>query len=396
MNRDNNQLELDDVEPGHIKRFASSIWNILKIIPKLPKLLILYIIEYAPKGPLSKWTYTLIVSIGITALIISAMIEFQVMVNIYDSSEQILSLPFQVIKFIWSVIVGGLWDGITSALDYLGITNKTIKQNDEQPAKYSFLFPLITVVVFEGAKCGLILFRHCVDKDMFKQIPLRHTITITRLALFFVSAFCSFVFFTQLMNESNEVDIQTEIKTQTESEETKKAKEANEAIESDAKIKFWREQIDINNEFIDAAKRDLQFVELDDGGIGPESKAKKAEIEEQEHKIDTENAGYLKNIMDRELDIRNEVKYKVSDTDETNIINKVRDEQIKKDPQWMFKSVGALHQLFKPSKKGVYSRSFAIMFMCIFSISVSIIIELVISQMFKIVGLQIALSRDSK
>ena len=394
MNQDNNQLEPDDVGPGRIKRFGSFIWNFVKIIPKLPKLLILYIIEHAPKGPLNKWTYTLIASVGITALIVSAMIEFQVMVNMYDSSKKILSVPFQVIKFIWTVIVGGLWDGITSALDYLGIINKISKQDDGQQAKYSFLFPLITVAVFEGAKCGLILFRHSITKDMFEQMSWRHTITITRYALFFMSAFCSFVFFAQLMNKSNEVDINAKIKVRiTNLEETKK-QAADVEISRDREIEFWNELINSNNKFIDDAIRNLQFSELGDGGEGRVSKAKKAAINEQKPKNDAENVGYLKKITEKELEIR--TKYKVSKEEKTNIENEVRNEQIKEDPPWMSTSIGALHQLFIPSKRGLYSRSFAILFMCIFSIFVSIIIELVISQMFKIVGLQISLARDSE
>ena len=392
MNQDNNQLEPDDVGPGRIKRFGSFIWNFVKIIPKLPKLLILYIIEHAPKGPLNKGTYTLIASIGIAALIMSAMIEFQVMVNMYDSSKKILSVPFQVIKFIWTVIVGGLWDGIISALDYLGIINKISKQDDGQPAKYSFLFPLITVAVFEGAKCGLILFRHSITENMFEQMPWRHTITITRYALFFMSAFCSFVFFAQLMNKSNEVDINVEIKLRITNLEEDKKQAAAAEISNDSSIKFWNEQINSNKKFIDEALKDLQFVEYEEGGKGRESEAKKEEIKERELK----NDGYLKEITDQELKIRAESKYKVSEVEKTNIENEVRNEQTQKDPRWMSTSVGALHQLFIPSKKGLYSRSFAIFFMCIFSISVSIIIELVISQMFKIVGLQIALARDSE
>ena len=149
---------------------------------------------------LGGFVYIIAICSGITALLISAMIEYKIMAAAYNSEIAISSIPFEVLKFFWSLIFGKQTE---NTMDLS--TNMSI----------SFLFPLLTVASLEGSKCIFTLYYH---SDRSKYRFWRHLFLsfsgLLRLSLFTISLLCSMMFFAQLMNKPNEDNINEQIKEQ--------------------------------------------------------------------------------------------------------------------------------------------------------------------------------------
>ena len=65
------------------------------------------------------------------------------------------------------------------------------------------------------------------------------------------------------------------------------------------------------------------------------------------------------------------------------------------DPKWMSYPLSALHEAFNPEDKGNYSRKWALIFMLVFSIIVSLSFELIINEMFKRVVIEKSAIRNN-
>ena len=141
----NNQTSSD----SRIRNFLENlpwfgrIFHFLGVIYSGMKIVINFLTGKNSDSRLPGLIYFLALCFGIAATATSAMIEYRVMVDAYNSAPHIISIPVEVIKFFWRLIAG----------EQIG--DPTVS---EQGTPKKSPLPLLTVVGLEGSKCILILY----------------------------------------------------------------------------------------------------------------------------------------------------------------------------------------------------------------------------------------------
>ena len=299
---------------------------------------------------------------GIMATFVSGMIEYKVMVDAYSSAPTIVSVPLEVGKFFWNLIIG----------ERITVTDATQQNTHKQS-----LLPLLTVFGLEGSKCIVIIYRHSVIERSLVS-------GLLRFFLVGISVICSLIFFAQLMNKPHEDDVNTLIETaKTTIDTATETKIAND-IKTDENLSTLRSRRDELYRQMDNLSAEV-LEEVKTGGNGRSSgygpvadgigKAREG-INEQLKQVNEE-------IKTKETEIRNKAKT------EAKTEKNEKEASIKKggralDPLWMSALLSALHEFFGGT--GDYSRRWAVVFFGCFSIMISFALELIINEMFKRIG----------
>lgn len=314
---------------------------------------------------------------GISATVVSAMIEYKVMVSAYNVSPNIISLPLEVLKFSWKLlfqdIIIPIWDFIYNLFtNGEKITETTTIQQESTAQQVSLkksLLPLLTVVGFEGAKCILILYRHSTQQKSFWS-------GLLRWFLVGISLICSLIFFAQLMNKPHEDAVNEE-------SETKRSQFKEEMEEHDVELTELKDQETEFKSRIEKLQKDRDY-EILHGNYGRDAGPGKVSdgILEQIKYERTEMEKVMSKIKEKRVDIDEEVDEKI-------------EEQIRKggralDPKWMSAILSALHEARYSDSKGNYPRRWAVAFFGFFSVIISVALELIISEMFKRVAKEIS------
>jgi len=299
---------------------------------------------------------------GIAATVVSAMIEYRVMVDAYNSVPDIISLPVEVFKFFWKLIVGEQTANPTAT------QQGTLKKS---------LLPLLTVVGLEGSKCILILYVHSNrEQKAFLGVLLR-------LFLVGISLICSLIFFAQLMNKPNEDEVNTKIKEARKEVLAETDQKIKTDVETDKELLAFRKRRNDLDDQIEA-HRDTQLQEVTSGGNGRPPghgavasgiatliEGLKKELEEMDQKIkarEEELETKAKEHARQEIDQREKLIRKGGRT---------------LDPKWMSAILSALHESFYSDSEGNYPRRWAVIFFGCFSVMISGALELIINEMFK-------------
>ena len=150
--------------------------------------------------------YLIALCTGITATVVSAMIEYEIMVYAYNSQPGILSIPIETFKFIYRLIFADSLEGLFKFI--FGEKTPDLTATQQETSKKSLL-PLLTVIGLEGSKCIVILYVHSTQekRSFLGKLPR----FCLRSFLVGISLFCSLVFFSLLMNKPNEDAVQTEV-----------------------------------------------------------------------------------------------------------------------------------------------------------------------------------------
>ena len=333
---------------------------------------------------LPPWFYRIAFISGMAAALVSFFIECQVMVDVYNSEgflKFLKDLPSSIIDGVKS-----LWG--SSDEPAAGPTD-----TQQNTPTHSFLFPLLTVAAFEGAKFILVLYRHIFQRNMGF---LRHLFSLsgaTRFCMIVISCYCSVVFFAQLMNKPNEDKINDKIKaaeTRIFAEDTINASE-NKKITDDKSLNIWREQrrkLEEENK----VNRSKRFIEIDvgregrDAGPGRVSDGMKTLIDD----VDEDIGELDKKILEQEEKLKAKVTQEAQDELKREKKRITKDGRAL-DPKWMSAVLSALYEGIHPDSDSdsdsdserSYTRRWAIVFLGLFSLMVSIALELIINEMFR-------------
>jgi len=296
------------------------------------------------------------------AAVVSAMIEYKVVVYVYNSKEGIVSLPWEIVKFIFHLIFGE-------------------KTETEQAIPNNPLFPLLTVIVLEGAKCKLIIDSHSSQKNRSFWRGLLRTFLIV------ISIFCSLVFFAQLMNKPNEDSVNAEIEEAVRGIHQTK----DEKIKNDTELSNLRKErqklTDMILENIGEEGKEVRIVRGGGDGHGPVA----------------EGIVKVRDGINAQIDlIDNKIKNRRGEL-ETEATNQIEEKTktIKKggralDPKWMSAILSAIHEGIytenEGENKGNYPRNWAFWFFASFSVMISLALELIINEMFKSAARQLSRS----
>ena len=309
---------------------------------------------------------------GAAAAIVSAMIEYKVMVHSYNSELGIVSLPAEFLKFIWYLIVG---------------EDTKLPTETQQTPKNNALFPILTIVALEGSKCILIIYFHSTQENgsfwrrFWRRFSQSFTGVLLRLFLVAISIFCSLVFFAQLMHKPNEGSVNLAIE-----EAVRDIHEAkDEKMIDDTELSNLRKErqklTDMIFESIGEEGQEVRIFRGGSDGHGPvaEGIAKvRAGMNSQVSIIDDK-------IKDRRGELETEANTQIEEK-----IKTIRKGGRALDSKWMSAILGAVHEGFY-EEGGDYPRNWAFWFFASFSIMVSFALELIINEMFKRAARQISL-----
>ena len=331
---------------------------------------------------LPPWFYRIAFISGMAAALVSFLIECQVMVDVYNSEG--------FLKFLKD-LPSSIRDGVKSIWGSSDEQAAGPTDTQQNTPTHSFWFPLLTVAAFEGAKFILVLYRHIFQRNMGF---LRHLFSLsgaTRFCMIVISCYCSVVFFAQLMNKPNEDEINREIE--------KARTEIFTGIDTkiDTKMEDKKDQDEIRKGLLTEVgtlqtenkvnREDLRKEKAGEGagggpGDGHVAKAIVRTITRVENRLGTLNG----QIADRERTLRAEIREEV--IEDANKELEERTKVIRKDgraldPKWMSAVLSALYEGIHSDSEGSYTRRWAIIFLGLFSLMVSIALELIINEMFR-------------
>ena len=314
---------------------------------------------------LGGFIYIMTICVGTIALLVSAMIEYVIMVAAYNSEMAISSIPYEILKFVWSLLFGKQPDNIDLS--------------DNMPR--SFLFPLLNVTCFEGAKCIFTLYYYADRRrDRFwRQLIFGG---VLRFLLIIFSLLCSVMFFAELMNKPKEDEINEEIKIATEKLNNEINQKITDKINIDIDINRLEGEIEELDKENKSAREKLE-AEAQRVTYGLKARGIQQTIDNRYKRIDElkENISKIKSKI--EADVKFEADEEIKEVDEN-----IRKGGIALDPKWMSSTLSLVHEAFYPESRGVYSRKSAIFFIAFFCITVSLALELIINEMFKRVAMK--------
>jgi len=315
---------------------------------------------------------------GTAAAVVSAMIEYKVMVHVYNSKEGIESLPWEIVKFIFHLIVGEKTETPTET---------------EQATPNNPLFPLLTVIVLEGAKCKLIIDSHSSQK--IRSLWHASLRGLLRLFLVAISIFCSLVFFAQLMNKPNEDSVNAAIEEAV--KDIHKAKDTK--MKNDTELSNLRKErqklTDMILENIGEEGQEVRIVRGARDGHGPVAEG----IVKVRAGINSQVALIDKKIRERRGELETEATNQIKEKRKT-----IRKGGRALDPKWMSAILSAIHEGVSTENdegvstendeenKGNYPRNWAFWFFASFSVMISLALELIINEMFKSAARQLSRS----
>ena len=319
-------------------------------------------------------------STGIAAALVSAMIEFQVAVDIYNSQEGLLSFLTKPFKFVWRLVVGG------QAAD---------ASNIQQDTPRTYWFPFLTVLGFEGSKCIFVLYRYSDQKHIGFWRYLFSLSGAARLCLVVISCFCSVVFFAQLLNKPNEDEINRKIEVaRTEIFTGIGSKIENEKnqdqILKDLRIKKGELEQENKVSLLDLRQEAKGEGTGGVGGYGPVAEGIRQVMEKTNEDVEVLD----EKIAAREQVIANETTTKANEELDRRTKSIMKDGRAL-DPKWMSAVLSALYEGFHSDTKGNYTRRWAFFFLASFSLLVSITLELIINEMLKRVAQRLPTARNS-
>ena len=367
MNK-NNQTSSD----SRIRNFLESlpgfgpVFNFLTVIYSWIKGAINFLTGKNSDSRLPSVIYFVALCSGIVATMVSAMIEYRVMVDAYNSIPDIISVPVEVIKFFWNLIVGEQ------------TANPTATQ---QGTPKKSLLPLLTVIGLEGSKCVLILYVHSNREK--RGLWNRFLRFLLRSFLVGISLICSLIFFAQLMNKPNEDEVNTEIDKDRKNVLAERDKKIANAVENDVELLALRERkAELNLWIDDNLSEETQEVKTGGG----ERRTGHGEVARG---IVTVRKGINKELerVDQKIKARREGLETAAKADAAQEIDR-REKLIRKggralDPKWMSAILSALHEVRYSDSQGNYPRRWAVIFFGCFSVMISAALELIINEMFK-------------
>lgn len=367
MNK-NNQTSSDSRVRNFLEHLPvlGRVFSFLRVIHSGLKIALDFLAGESLDSRLPSAIYFVALCSGIVATLVSAMIEYRVMVDAYNSAPGILSVPVEVAKFFWKLIIG---EKITAPT---ATQQGTLKQS---------LLPLLTVVGLEGSKCVLILYANSNrEKRGLWNTFLRF---LLRFFLVGISLICSLVFFAQLMNKPNEDEVNAEIEEARGNILVETNKKIADDVKDDVELLALRKRreeltLQINDNF----PKELQ--EVTSGGNGrPEGHGKVARgIATVREGINKELDRVYEKIKAREQELETKAN---SDAKEEI---KRREKLIRKggralDPKWMSAILSAFHEFRYSESQGNYPRRWSVIFFGCFSVMISGALELIINEMFK-------------
>ena len=328
--------------------------------------------------------YLIALCTGITATVVSAMIEYEIMVYAYNSQPGILSIPIEMIKFIYRLIFADSLEGLLKF--FFGGKTPDLTSTQQEPSKKSLL-PLLTVIGLEGSKCIAILYVHSTQekRSFWGKIPR----FFLRSFLVGISLFCSFVFFSLLMNEPNEDAVNQEIED-AKKEILGKIEDIDEIIKNDTIMLDLRNRLEVINSHIDSNLA-METEEVRSGGNG--RPARRGPVARG---IAETREGIIQMQKDKmeKIEARDQLLRQIARDDADKEIKK-KEKSIMKggralDPKWMSSALSTLHKVWysdnESDREGNYPRRWAVIFTLAFSIMVSVALELIINEMFKRIG----------
>ena len=331
--------------------------------------------------------YLIALCTGITATVVSAMIEYEIMVYAYNSQPGILSIPIETFKFIYRLIFADSLEGLFKFI--FGEKTPDLTPTQQETSKKSLL-PLLTVIGLEGSKCIVILYVHSTQekRSFFEKLPR----FFLRSFLVGISLFCSLVFFSLLMNKPNEDAVQTEIEEA--KKEIREKIDINQIIRDDTIMSGLRNRLDKINSQIDASIT-MENEEVRSGGNGrPPGRGDVARgiAETREGMIQ------IREGIIEEINAKDKLLRQIAEDDATKEINEKKGSIMKGgralDPKWMSSVLSTLHEMWPSDNdlgsEGNYPRRWAVIFTLAFSAMVSAALELIINEMFKRIGRELS------
>lgn len=338
------------------------VFNFVKTIYSGIKLVVNFLTGKSSGSRLPGAIYLLTLCVGIAATVVSAMIEYRVMVDAYNSVPDIISVPVEVFKFFWKLIVGE--QTADPSTTQQGTLNKS-------------LLPLLTVVGLEGSKCILILYGYS-NRERRGFLG-----ALLRLLLVGISLFCSLIFFAQLLNKPNEDEVNTKIEEIRRQIRAGTGQKITDDVENDVDL-------------LDLRDRRRELVRLISENISDETQEVKVGGNGRRtghgpvaRGIVTVRDGINKALeeVDQKIKARQkELETKAEDEAEQEINRK--EKLIRKggralDPEWMSAILSALHEVCYLNSEGNYPRRWAVIFFGCFSVMISVALELIINEMFR-------------
>ena len=311
-----------------------------------------------PNSRLPNVIYLGILCSGIVATLVSAMIEYRVMVDIYNNVEGA--------KFFGELMVG---------------EQTTAPAATQHGPLKQTLLPLLTVLGLEGSKCILILYAHSnPEKGRPWDVFLGR---LSRLFLIGISLICSLIFFVQLMNKPNEnnvnakiEEVRTAIRVATDEKIANNMETDTQLLALEARREELNRQIDNN-----LAE---EFQEITSGGNERGSGYGKAarDIATTRERINAELKQVNEQIEAREKDIKTEAQGE-ADEEIDRQEKLIRKGGRALDPKWMSALLSTVHEFSGSNGTGDYPRSWAIVFFGCFGVMVSSALQLIINETFK-------------
>jgi hypothetical protein len=377
---ENNQTSSD----SRIRNFLENlpwfgrIFNFLGVIYSGIKVVINFLTGKNSDSRLPGVIYFLALCIGIAATAASAMIEYRVMVDAYNSAPHIISIPVEVVKFFWKLIAG------EQIVDPTATQQGTPKKSP---------LPLLTVVGLEGSKCILIL--HANSNWRQREIWNAFLRFFLRFFLVGISLICSLVFFAQLMNKPNEDEVNREIEEARERVRIETDKKIAKNVENDMDLLDWRErQNELNRQIDKNFAEELQEVKIGGngrpgghGGVARGIVRAREGVSKELERIDQK----IKTRM-KEIETKARVDEKQEIAQEERLIRKGGRAL---DPKWMSAILSAFHEFRYSESEGNYPRRWAVIFFGGFSVMISAALELIINEMFKRVAKEVSSYRVS-
>lgn len=139
----------------------------------------------------AKVVYYVVLFAGMSAAGVSAMIEYQVITEVYNRETDIANLPVRMLKVARKVILG----------NPQAPADAPPTQQDSSRKAHSWL-PVLFVFAVEGMKCSLIYYKHSRREESGQRWS-----TLVRGVLIFLSFSCTLIFLAELMNKPNEDEI---------------------------------------------------------------------------------------------------------------------------------------------------------------------------------------------
>ncbi|RKU28667.1 hypothetical protein C6497_07860 [Candidatus Poribacteria bacterium] len=307
---------------------------------------------------LDRMMYYVVLFAGIAAVLTSMKVEYEVMTEVYNSETDITNLPTRLFNFGKKVLYSKQ-----------ASTDLPPTEQDSIPRKSKSWLPFLFVIAVDGMKCTLGYFKHS------RRESSQWSTDFVRVGLFIVSAIFTFIFLSQLMNKPNEDKVNTAVENALVGIKDKVEKE-------DSILTDLKQQEEDINEHIAERQRQLN-EELDVGrsgrvaGVGRVSTAVEKQIESA--KIEREKV--RSKIQDRQNVLVDEIE-----KEEQKTTDRVRKGGRALDPKWMSAPLSTLHEILIVDKEGNYPRRWATIFIVLFCLLTSGMLELIIIEAFKRLG----------